>query len=630
MSTPRDNKKKRRNIVLTEISDSDIYSSSDLIKSSDIIIPLSTRKRKRRPRVKSSRRSPISDPPRLRSRKRRRRKPLTLDDIDPTELDSTSEPPLPPKKRRRITHPKSPVALEAYETISVENFLDNPKENIPPDSAPFNLIGGWMDRTKIVSGNIIDTIFRGSITLLDMRDKIFYDMFEKFAGAAAMDLSELTRKKTEAECALMKRLDATPRMKLVYLTHKESFIPVMQTLNWHLTKNEGANSRLVERMCSLYKTRIDIEQGRVLLSAKLQKAENIRKKLGLPVEDEEEEEEEEGEMDKTMEMDEYQNLKKNISSMQNRQDDIEMSYNSSLAKFYETHFGNFSTPIELFSVKDEPEGIGNKLIGARLVSARMKIQYHVGNPVANYVADLCNVSESALIGCRRDVNAMPVIGFSAAQAIAHNVRTLSNMERERTVRIRRQEIVQRESVNDLVDYEEQMMSALSPLARTSIDRSLDALRGIMGGNDLYLIDIGRDRAILAHFADLVGLDLAERQFDRSARKPSGRYHAFRNKKDYVIKRAEIMEWFDRVSFNTNTRKFVMGHTFDGIRIPPLGERQFDTRPPYYPGETQTAGDMLLDMRRRGTLMDNARRRAKIGRVRPGGFLQYGMCPDMGG
>ena len=516
----------------------------------------------------------------------------------------------PPKSKKRRIEPRrrsrrpSPDPVQAYERVPVDEFLSEedgggtPQRRVQPIGAC--LIGRWMDHVQSTSCEMRDILFRSALKNLERRDAAFLDMIEGFAGAAAHDLSDLMRRPTAAEEELMKGMDATDRMKLTYFLHKESFVPVMS----HLDKIAASDEELAvfaQEVTDLYEKTVASLDTRAELDKVAHAVEAQKTKLGLQTE-EDDEEEEEGEDDSGL----LQTYEEQLAKLEKQYEVVHETMKRETAAFTETYFG-VQTNVE-FPVKKER--CVDALIGSKLRAVQENLSRALGNPVAEHIADLCDVFPSAPIGANGDDDRLgegmgvvrrDPINFVAA-IMERNMRNLGQRERDREARIRREEIRRLQRDGNYEALQDSMLRSLSPMFRASIERSLDRTRGLMGTDDLFLIDIERDSGVLSHFRDLVGIEYAEREFDLAARRPGGRYHAFRNKEDYQVKRAEAMEWLQQVSFDPQSREFTKRHAVAGVRLPTYRERTLDPRPPYYPGEARNAGEFVLLMRRRGSMI----------------------------
>jgi len=559
-----------------------VRASSDSDLETTKIVPLSTSAY--RPRRSRRRRKPVH-------RRRKHRSPITDADVRNTSggLPAYSQEDVTerPAKRRRPSPEQT-----AYDTVPASDFLGESTPQTPQDQrlpSVAALIGGWPEYVEARTREFKNSLLTGLLRLLAAEDGLMLQMVDMFAGAASLELAQVMRKLTAHEKALLDGLDVTDHMKMTYLVHKNALRPVLHTFD-HWDKCEAEYNVFVRQLQGLRKDKIGI--------LNLQRTVDDWPAKPPPFTDPDvPEEEEEGEDDMELAKAKAQ-LEAASANFQPR------------VQEFATHFFGPRTDMPFFAEcpPGEPGMLKMKyfqaMIGRRMAESRHDLEHYEGSSRAvDRVLEACNVDEEgALIGngIRAPIGVDPIYN-----AVVSRLRGMEHRARAADQRVidRRARDLERRG-----EFENALMISLEPRARFAYQRALDTFRGLIGEDDVRLTDIARDNSVLIRFAELVGYQYAEKDYDRVARAEGGRYHAARNKDDYLDRRAEVMLWLKRLAFDRTTRKFRRLHLAAGVPLPTHAQMELDSRPAVYPGEPTDAADWLLLMRHRGTVVGGSRRR----------------------
>lgn len=487
-------------------------------------------------------------PPRRSSRLRRRRRSRRR------RTRSRMRSALEPSKKRGSPDPFPSEPKDAYVTVPAATFAGG-MEDAPPlpltppeqlsevDMRTIPMIAGWMKAVGTRSTEMRDEIVIAMASRFEKMMRPLITLLMGIAGQLSRPLSDLVREKTDLEKALLEDLSLSPAQTMALLTYWSRFRPFVTTLR------SVSDEDVIESIEKLRPSLLQLEKAS-------QQIQRLQKEIR-----ERSEEESLAELRETLATEKE---KLRLAEQAVRENLFKKGIPQS-----EEAVPEFPPTSPLPESRHGPPFFGAR-IGARFgtIHRRLRMEFAGSKcPIARLATQFAGSAAAASIGANSDGEG-GVGGDGLVELIRGFVLSIA-----------------REKIPPEIETATELLSAVTPATSFAINAELERVRGIMDADGITIDAINKDMSVRVKFAELVGTRMASGEYGRSARAEGGKYHAYRNKEDFVNEQAELLMWFERLTYDDRSKTFSKkGQSFGGCPRPTVLQRTPGAPAPLTHGE----------------------------------------------
>jgi len=477
----------------------------------------------------------------------------------------------PPAKTRR---PSPPHPSDAFTETSVEDALAQPappaeeegadgaaddapmvdegereeeeeEERAPPMPvvrswhAP---IGAWMDRENELARSYMDAILRETTKWFAKRYAPFLGILREVVGKMYEDEDAALRKPTATDEALFRKSGLTAEQKIMYYAFRNTIDQIVTHLDDRVYDATHKDQ--------LSKTLREYDEARRNLA---QKRYDLRKE----------------ELQRKGEAKTDPRLQDSIAEAQAAVAHAEAEYNRMLASAQAAVLQGSAPEASLAEdlvVKIEPDDplgaridprLADVVIGARIATRFSRLGNALRMTPAGHLPT--TALRKTCMQCAAPIGARPTAEELAARRRQAEANTIEYISDQVSAFVRGMSVPRPDP-----RVPAELWAGVRAPVRAHIEQALDRLRGLVrdtAQNEedmIQLGDIARFTSVRILFTELAATALKLSGFEYAARAQSGRYHAARNKDDYLKREGEIMRELRRYMWSQSSRSFLRG------------------------------------------------------------------------